>query len=83
MTMHVIGTGVGRTGTYSLKLALNSLGLGPCHHMEEVLHDQTVHVPLWTAAVRGAADRDALIRSSQSANLPTREIDANLPADRS
>ena len=23
MTMHVIGAGVGRTGTYSLKLALN------------------------------------------------------------
>jgi hypothetical protein len=36
--MQLIGTGVGRTGTYSLKLAINQLGLGPCHHMEEVLH---------------------------------------------
>ena len=37
MTLAVIGTGVGRTGTYSLKLALTELGFGPCHHMEEVL----------------------------------------------
>ena len=31
--MKVIGVGVGRTGTYSLKLALERLDLGPCHHM--------------------------------------------------
>ena len=37
MTLQVIGAGVGRTGTYSLKLAINQLGLGPCHHMEDVL----------------------------------------------
>ena len=46
MAMRVIGAGVGRTGTYSLKLAINQLGLGPCHHMEEVLHNMPVHVPL-------------------------------------
>jgi len=56
MTMNVIGTGVGRTGTYSLKLALEQLGRGPCHHMEEVLHNQPVHVPLWTAALNGKPD---------------------------
>ena len=54
MTMHVIGAGVGRTGTYSLKLALNHLGLGPCHHMEEVLHNQPTQVPPWAAAVKGS-----------------------------
>lgn len=53
MTMSVIGTGVGRTGTYSLKLALNRLGVGPCHHMEEVLHNMPVQVPLWSAAAAG------------------------------
>jgi hypothetical protein len=37
MTLNVIGAGVGRTGTYSLKLAINQIRLGPCHHMEEVL----------------------------------------------
>ena len=31
MTLRVIGAGVGRTGTNSLRLALNQLGLGPCY----------------------------------------------------
>ena len=35
MALKIIGTGVGRTGTYSLRSAINQLGLGPCHHMEE------------------------------------------------
>ena len=52
----VIGAGVGRTGTYSLKLALEQLGLGPCHHMEEVLKNPQRQIPLWTAAARGEPD---------------------------
>ncbi|WP_457652870.1 sulfotransferase family protein [Rhodocaloribacter sp.] len=56
MAMNVIGTGVGRTGTYSLKLALDQLGLGPCHHMEEVLHNMPVQVPLWSEALDGNPD---------------------------
>jgi hypothetical protein len=35
MSLAVIGPGFGRTGTMSLKLALERLGFGPCHHMEE------------------------------------------------
>ena len=35
--LKVIGVGLGRTGSVSLKLALNRLGLGPCHHMTEVI----------------------------------------------
>jgi len=35
--MEVIGTGFGRTGTLSTKLALERLGFGPCHHMEEAI----------------------------------------------
>jgi hypothetical protein len=31
----VIGSGFGRTGTKSLKVALEQLGFGPCHHMHE------------------------------------------------
>jgi hypothetical protein len=54
--MHVIGAGVGRTGTHSLKLALNRLGLGPCHHMEAVLENMSVQVPLWSDAVDGRPD---------------------------
>ena len=36
MTLAVIGTGFGRTGTDSMREALNMLGFGPCHHMFEV-----------------------------------------------
>jgi hypothetical protein len=36
MPLEIIGPGFGRTGTNSLKLALEHLGFGPCHHMFEV-----------------------------------------------
>ena len=67
--MKVIGAGVGRTGTYSLKLALERLGLGPCHHMEEVIYNPPVHVPLWSAESEVAGrERSA----SRRHPLPTR-----------
>lgn len=34
--MKVLGAGFGRTGTKSLKHALEVLGFGPCHHMHEL-----------------------------------------------
>jgi sulfotransferase family protein len=40
MPLSVIGAGFGRTGTHSLKLALETLGLGPCHHMSEVMKSE-------------------------------------------
>lgn len=36
MSLKVIGTGLGRTGTHSLKLALEQLGFGKCYHMVEL-----------------------------------------------
>lgn len=36
MTLKIIGAGLGRTGTHSLKLGLETLGLGPCYHMESL-----------------------------------------------
>jgi hypothetical protein len=85
MAMHVIGAGVGRTGTYSLKLAINKLGLGPCHHMEEVLHNQPVQVPLWAAAANGLPDWQAIYKGYESAvDWPTagffREINTAYPS---
>lgn len=85
MTLQVIGAGVGRTGTYSLKLALNELGLGPCHHMDEVLHNQPVLVPLWMAAVHGHPDWQAIFKGYNSAvDWPTsgfvRELHKAYPA---
>ena len=43
--MKVIGAGFGRTGTMSLKVALEELGFGPCYHMTEVF-EHPEHVPL-------------------------------------
>ena len=54
MALQVIGSGFGRTGTMSLKRALEQLGFGPCHHMEEVLaHPE--QVPHWQSVVAGRA----------------------------
>ena len=52
MSLAVVGAGVGRTGTNSLKLALEQLLGGPCHHMLEVLGDPS-QVPGWTDAIEG------------------------------
>jgi hypothetical protein len=50
--LKVVGAGVGRTGTHSLKIALEQLLGGPCHHMVEVFaHPEEVSV--WTDAIDG------------------------------
>ncbi len=54
MPLSIIGSGFGRTGTMSLKLALEQLGFGPCHHMEEVM-DHPGQFGHWQAAARGEA----------------------------
>jgi Sulfotransferase domain len=64
--MKVIGAGLPRTGTLSQKLALEMLGLGPCHHMVDVLKDLD-QVPRWSAAVDGQADWEATFAGYQSA----------------
>jgi hypothetical protein len=50
--VRVIGVGVGRTGTLSLKAALERLGYGPCFHGRHVL-DHPDRLPLWQAAAAG------------------------------
>jgi len=52
MSLSVIGSGFGRTGTKSLKEALERLGFGPCHHMHEIL-DHPDQVPYWQALAAG------------------------------
>jgi Sulfotransferase domain len=39
VSLKVVGAGVGRTGTASLKLALEQLLQGRCHHMLEIFSD--------------------------------------------
>jgi Sulfotransferase domain len=67
MSITVIGAGVGRTGTNSLKLALNQLGCGPCHHMDEVIANLPIQVPLWAAAAIGKPDWATIFTGYQSA----------------
>lgn len=50
--MKVIGAGFGRTGTKSVKYALEQLGFGPCYHMMEVFK-HSEHIPLWHKAAFG------------------------------
>lgn len=62
MSLRVVGAGVGRTGTHSLKLALEQLLGGPCHHMLEVLGNPEGQVPGWTDAIEGRpVDWDTLL----------------------
>lgn len=52
MTLAVLGLGFGRTGTLSLKLALEALGIAPCYHMVEVTRNPE-HARLFADAQRG------------------------------
>ena len=52
MTLELIGAGFGRTGTLSLKGAIERLGAGPCYHMLEVPRNPG-HAERWHAAARG------------------------------
>lgn len=52
MALDVIGAGFGRTGTLSLKRALEILGFNPCYHMTEVIANPG-YVPFWERAIDG------------------------------
>jgi hypothetical protein len=81
MSLKVIGAGFGRTGTLSLKLALEELGLGPCYHMIEV-NAHPEHDPLWLALARGeTADwRPMLQGYASTVDWPTTYIWKELAA---
>jgi hypothetical protein len=65
VAIRVIGAGFGRTGTASLKLALDQLGFGPSYHMSEVMADPGA-VPLWERAAEGHPDWDTILDGYQS-----------------
>lgn len=61
MSIDVVGAGVGRTGTLSLKTGLEQLLGRPCYHMVEVF-GRPEHVPLWReAAEGGTVDWNAML----------------------
>jgi hypothetical protein len=59
MALRVVGAGFPRTGTTSLKAALERLLGAPCYHMSE-LFAHPDHAVLWRDAAAGAPDWDAL-----------------------
>ncbi|MEM7801149.1 MAG: sulfotransferase family protein [Chloroflexota bacterium] len=52
MSIRVVGAGVGRTGTSSLRQALEILLGKPCYHMRELL-DNPDHISFWHEAAFG------------------------------
>ena len=59
MALKIIGAGMGRTGTASLKVALEALGIGRCYHMSEVLKNPEC-IQGWIDAAEGRPDWDAI-----------------------
>ena len=61
MSLQVIGAGLGRTGTLSLKAALEQLGFGPCYHMTRIF-EHVEHGPMWQQFAAGErGDWDSLL----------------------
>jgi hypothetical protein len=66
MPLKVIGAGLGRTGTLSLKAALEELGFTKCYHMVEVLANPR-HAAVWIAAADGEViDWETLFQGYQA-----------------
>lgn len=65
MSLEIIGAGFGRTGTASLKYALERLGFGPCYHMSEVI-GTAGHIGLWLDVADGRPDWPAIFRRYRS-----------------
>jgi hypothetical protein len=84
MALKVVGAGFGRTGTLSLKSALERLGFGPCYHMMEVF-SRPEHIAMWhRLAFEHAMDWDEVFRGFQATvDWPAarwwREIAAHYP----
>ena len=84
MPLKVIGAGFGRTGTLSLKIALERIGFGPCYHMMEVF-PRPDHVARWhRLAFEQSMDWDEIFRGFHATvDWPAarwwREIAAHFP----
>jgi hypothetical protein len=65
MSLKLIGAGFGRTGTLSLKFALEQIGFGPCYHMTEVLvaPESPAH---WVRAADGHPDWETIFKGFAS-----------------
>jgi Sulfotransferase domain len=65
-TIKVIGAGLGRTGTLSLKAALEELGFSRCYHMTDVFAHRD-HAKVWDDAAHGQpVDWETLFQGYQA-----------------
>ena len=84
MALKIVGAGFGRTGTLSLKTALETLGFGPCYHMAEVF-PRPDHIRMWhQLAFANSIDWDLMFSGFQATvDWPSarwwREIAAHYP----
>jgi hypothetical protein len=62
--MRLIGAGLPRTGTLTQKVALETLGVGPCYHWVNVIADLD-QVGVWDAAIDGNVDWDEVFAGFQ------------------
>ena len=67
MALEVIGAGFGRTGTASLKQALEILGFVKCHHMSEVMRSRKQALLWHQLAVDGSVDWDDVFEGYRAA----------------
>jgi len=65
VTLRVIGAGFGRTGTLTLKVALEQLGFGACYHMVEVFKNPQAP-GWWVDAADGKPDWDKIFNGYNS-----------------
>ncbi len=85
MALEVIGAGLGRNATLSMKLALEHLGFGPCYHMLQQFAGSRRHLLLWLEVLDGKPDWDAIFAGYRSTtDYPActywRELAAHYPA---
>ncbi len=66
MALEVIGAGLGRNATFSLKFALERLGFDPCFHMSELFANVRAQLPLWLDVVDGKPDWDGIFADFRS-----------------
>ncbi len=64
--LEIIGAGFGRTGTLSLKHALETLGFGPCYHMVEVVQNPPFAASWLDAAEGRPIDIDQMFEGYRS-----------------
>ncbi|GII90737.1 hypothetical protein Ssi02_09680 [Sinosporangium siamense] len=64
-TLEIIGAGFGRTGTLSMKAALERLGFGPCYHAIEFMTHPD-HPAKWESAFAGKPDWESVFEGYRS-----------------